>query len=291
MSYSHISCKGLDEMKHKDFRNLLACESAVSEIIGFILLLAIGVATIALIQTLSVPEWNKEVEIDHSNTVYDDFLTLKSNIEDTALFQFPRSSVIHMGIHYPNRLIFINPTDTSGTITSDRNAWINISYNNSNGTPSYISNLSSSITFRPNYNYLMNSPFLIYENGLVIKDFGIINFTDNIQPFFMKNAINIIIFDYPSYSESSSTIKGINPYPQYKNIMTNNTNVSVNFSTNYPDIWNDFLISDGFNSSGNIINKSGNTIKITYNATANVTINIYGINISQVSGIGAPKSV
>lgn len=283
MSYLHISCTGLDEMKQKDSRNILNCESAVSEIIGVIMLLAIAVGMIALIQTQSVPEWNKAIEFEHSNKVYDDFLKLKSNIEDTALFQFPRSSVIHMGAHYPNRLIFINPADVSGTITSDRNAWINISYYNSNGTRGNISNLSSSITFRPNYNYLMNSPTLIYENGLVIKDFGINNFTDNIQPFFMKNAINIIIFDYPSDSESSSTLKVINPYPQYKNTTTNNTNISVNFSSNYPELWNASLRHDGFNST-----ISGKFINFTY-PTGNITINIYGVNVSQVSGIGAPK--
>ena len=50
----------------KIFRNFLNCESAVSEIIASIMLLAIAVSVIALVQTESVPEWNKKVEMDHS---------------------------------------------------------------------------------------------------------------------------------------------------------------------------------------------------------------------------------
>ena len=109
-------------------RNILNCESGLSEITASLMLLAIVVSFIGLIQFQSVPQWNKAVEIDHSNVVYDDYMKLKSDIEDVAMFQLPKSSAIHMGVHYPERLIFTNPSDTSGTLSSTNDTWINVSY-------------------------------------------------------------------------------------------------------------------------------------------------------------------
>ncbi|MDL5503470.1 MAG: hypothetical protein QSU88_09665, partial [Candidatus Methanoperedens sp.] len=85
--------------------------------------------------------------MDHFNVVYDDFLKIRSDINDVALFQFPKSSVIHMGAHYPVRLIFTNPADTSGTLTSTNDTWINVSYTPFNQTATYFNNSSTSIKF------------------------------------------------------------------------------------------------------------------------------------------------
>src|SRR5659263_753340 len=78
-------------MIRKDIKNFINCESALSEIIAVIILLAIVVFMIAIIQKQSVPEWNKAVEMDHFNVVYDDFLKITSDFENSSQFQYTKS--------------------------------------------------------------------------------------------------------------------------------------------------------------------------------------------------------
>src|SRR5659263_85814 len=268
-------------MIRKDIKNFINCESALSEIITAIMLLAIVVFMIAIIQTQSVPEWNKAVEMDHFNVVYDDFLKIRSDIENAALFQFPKSGVIHMGAHYPGRLIFINPADTSGTLTSTNVTWINVSYKPFNQTPTYFNNSSTSIKFVPNYNYYSNAPSFVYEHGLVIKDFTTDNYiyTDTSQAIFGNNIINVFMLAYPQEFVSFSGINALNYNLQSKNSTANNTNVTVTFYTNYPRLWNASLRKYNLNP---IV--SGNIVTVDY--PGNITINVYTFNGSIASGIG-----
>ena len=109
--------------------NILKNEEAVSELIGAILLVAIAVILLGIIQTYQVPIWNENVEHEHNDEVYEDFLKLKTNIEDSAVYGFPKTSIIHMGVSYPNRVIFRNPADRSyGMLTTDPDVWIRINF-------------------------------------------------------------------------------------------------------------------------------------------------------------------
>ena len=268
-------------LARKNINIFLNCESALSEIIAAIMLLAIAVTMIAIVQTQSVPEWNKAVEMDHFTVVYDEFLKIRSDINDVALFQFPKSGVIHMGAHYPVRLIFTNPADTSGTLTSTNNTWINVSYKPFNQTPTFFNNSSTSIKFVPNYNYYSNSPSLVYEHGLIIKDFAIDNYlyTDTNQAIFDNNIINVFILSYPEESVSFLGINGLNYNLQSKISTYNNTNVTVTFYTNYPQLWDALLRKYNLNP-----NVSGNIVIVDY--PGNITINAYIFNGSIAYGTG-----
>lgn len=269
-------------MARKNLQNILNCESAISELVASMMLLAIVVSFIGLIQSQSVPQWNKAVEIDHSNVVYDDYMNLKSDIEDVAMFQFPKSSVIHMGVHYPDRLIFNNPADTAGTLTSTNDTWINVSYT-FNQTPTYFNYTSTSLKFVPNYNLYSDAPSLVYEHGLVIKNFKINNYvyTDTDQSIIFNNTVNVQILNYPEQSESFSEIEVLNYIPQSVKSTTNNTNVTVTFYTNYPLLWKKLL--DKYNFTYENVTDS-NILKFDY--PGNITINAYTVNGSMASGIG-----
>jgi len=284
VSIMPLSRKELDEMKQKDFRNILNCESAVSEIIAAIMLLAIAVGMIAIIQSQSVPEWNKAIEMDHYNVVYDDFLKIRSDIEDVAVSQFPKSSVIHMGVHYPERMIFINPADTSGTITSDY-VWINVSYTNSTGNDTYNNFSSTSIRFDPNYNYYSNAASIVYEHGLVIKDFTDNNYiyTDTDQDIISGNTINILNLSYPLESVSFSDIKTMNYNPESIYSEENITNVNVTFYTNYPLLWKELFKKYNFKYNDG---PDPNILEFNFSYPDNITIKAYTINGSISSGTG-----
>jgi len=269
-------------MARKDLRNILTCESAISELVASMMLLAIVVSFIGLIQSQTIPHWNKAVEIDHSNIVYDDYMKLKSNIDDVAVFQFPKSSAIHMGVHYPDRLIFTNPPDTAGTLTSTNNTWVNVSYT-FNQTSTYFNYSSTSLKFVPNYNLYSDAPSIVYEHGLVIKDFIINNYVyiDTDQSIFFNNTVNVKILNYPEESESFSEIEVLNYFPQSIKSTTNNTNVTVKFYTNYPLLWKKLLEKYNFTYE----NLTDSRI-LKFDYQGNISINAYIVNGSMASGMG-----
>jgi hypothetical protein len=222
------------------------------------------------------------VEIEHSNVVYDDYMKLKSNIEQVAKFRFPKSSPIHMGVHYPDRLILSNPADAAGMLTSTNDIWINVSYI-FNQTPTYFNYSSTSLKFVPDYNLYSDAPSFVYEHGLVIKDFKMNNYTytDTDQPIFFNNTIKVLILNYPEQSESFSEIKVLNYFPQSAKSTTNNTNVTVTLYTNYPLLWKKLL--EKYNFTYENVTDS-NMVKFDY--PGNITINTYIINGSMASGMG-----
>lgn len=270
--------KAFDAMIKKISSGFLDSESAISLLIGTVLLLAIMVAVISIIQTESVPEWNKAVEVEHSVDTYYDFLKIKASIEEISVSAFPRSDTIHMGVHYPTNLIFLNPPDASGTLTLKNDTWINVSYTDNNNIQRYFNNSSSSITFSPNYNYFTIAPFIVYEHGLVIKEFTNYLYTDSDQVIFSNESLNIPILDSPEESISFSEIRVLNFFPQSITTTANNSNVSITFYTNYPQLW-DVLNRSKLNSSGLLYNNSGtNLITVKYPYLRNITINIGIVN-------------
>ena len=59
-------------------------EKAVSEVVGAMMILLILVLYLGIMQTRQVPEWNEELENQQFDTVYDDFVTMRSNLEDVS---------------------------------------------------------------------------------------------------------------------------------------------------------------------------------------------------------------
>ena len=109
--------------------SLLKNDEAVSELIGAILLVGIAVIFLGTIQVYQVPEWNEVIEHQHMDIVYDDFLKLKTNIEDSAIHGFPKTSIIHMGASYPNRVVLRNPGwGTAGMLLIEPDKWVRINY-------------------------------------------------------------------------------------------------------------------------------------------------------------------
>ena len=265
-------------MIKKNSVGFLDSESAISLLLGTVLLLAIIVAVISMIQAQSVPEWNKAVEMEHSDAVYYDFLKLKASIEKIPVSEFPRSDTVHMGVHYPANMIFLNPPDTSGTLTLKKDTWINVSYTDSSNNRIFFNNSSTHIIFNPNYNYITNAPLIVYEHGLVIKEFSNYLYTDADQVIFSNESLNIPILDSPEESISFSNIKVLNFFPQSITTTTNNSNVSITFYTNYPQLW-DVLNRSKLNAYGLLYNNSGtNLITVTYPYLRNITINIGVVN-------------
>jgi hypothetical protein len=248
---------------HKFFKE----EKGVSVVIGAMLMLLIVAAMWGTTQAFLVPGWNKDVEYEHLNTVHDDMMTFKSDVEDVASSGEPKSSNFHMGIRYPNRMFLANPgTGVAGSLTSE-NATISIVYTTAGGpvTQTYNSN-------RISYEVqgTIDRPKLVYEYGVIINDYGSPNIaTTDEQSLIVGDNIYIpvLLGDLTAASSmetESIAIKPLTLSPVISNVLS----VTVTLDTDYPEVWIELL--DGKSTAATTIGVVGSQIVIHSTATRQI---------------------
>jgi hypothetical protein len=229
------------EMK-TSIKNMWKDESGVSVVLGAILMFLIVGAMWGTIQAYHVPNWNEDVEYGHLDMVYDDMMIFKSDVEDVALSEAPKSSDFHMGVRYPNRMFLANPgTGVAGALTSD-NVAVSIAYTidafeEPTITTNYISN-------RVIYEVqgTVDSPKLVYEHGLIIRDYRNEYATKDEQSLIIGDEIYLPILtgNLTSISSMETETIDIKPMSQsYSRTKIQLTNITI--STDYPEVWEDLL--------------------------------------------------
>ena len=217
-------------------------ERGVSAVIGAILVFMIAAAAFGTVQAYFVPQWNKDVEHDHLNAVINDMMTLKSDIEDVAVSQEPKSSNIHLGVRYPNRMFLANPgTGVAGSLSSD-NVGINIEYTiDAPGNPTITASYNSN---RINYEApgTIDSPKLVYEHGVIIRDYGGESASADEQSLIVGDEIFVPVITGNLTSISSLDITSIETRPLSQSyIRSRIQSVEITMDTNYPEVWEQLL--------------------------------------------------
>lgn len=247
-------------------------EKAVSEIVGALMILLIIVLYVGTLQAYEVPKWNTEIERQHFDQVYGDFVNLRSNFEDVSVKNIPKTGSLTMGVKYPERFMLRNPgTGTSG-ILDTYPIRINISYITATGTKwkNY-----TSLGFVYQQNGISDSPKLVYENGLLIKDPASGNsfVMDDKQPLTTEDNIFIPIIngDVRSISTMETASFNIQPISKEGFQQVKFSSMNVTIETRYPDIWknlskesrpagSNFMIDNGINCPY----ENSSCLKITY---------------------------
>ena len=240
-------------------------KEAVSTVIGAMLILAILVMVYTTIQVSQVPAWNKGVELDHMNAVYSDMMFLKSDIENAAMHKIPKSSNIHLGVRYPNRMFFINPgAGVSGSLTVEDNVGITVTYTNASGSYTKTYN-SSRIIYEADGT--INSPKLVYEHGIIIRDFGTRNRTTDKQPLIVENNIYIPVVNGSSSSTSSLGTESLEIKPYTDTFTCTKVEyVNITMDTNYPNVWSDLLADVNTSETNAIVDIAGKMVYINSSA-------------------------
>jgi hypothetical protein len=258
-------------------------KEGVSNIIGTLLIFAILVGLHAAAQTSLVPVWNKKVEYDHLDVVYNDMMLLKSDIKDAGLLGSPKSSEIHLGVRYPERMMFTNPGEGAvGTLTVESGVKIVVEYAfNISGELILIPPLtynSSRIVYEPQG--AINSPKFVYEHGIIIRDFGTSNVTTEEQSLIdvEKNDIYIPVVNvsWNSRSKSSMGMESLVIYPYtITPTRTRLEYVNITMDTEYPEIWKRLFNNPDTDTDVNTtcINASVSGDKIIINHTAPMELN------------------
>ena len=218
---------------------------AASEVIGMVLLLAIMVTFFTLIQVSVVPDWNKKVEADHIPAVYNDMTSLSSDIADSASRVIAKSSSIQLGARYPDRMIFRNPGPGAfGTLTVEEDVDVSVVYNAVNTREFKTSRLIYELKGT------VNSPKLVYEHGIIIRDWGDGNVLGPIPPenhtLFDECSANVYIpiVHGSSHSDSSLDSKSVSIFPFAESeSVTEIAIINITMDTDYPDVWRKILKS------------------------------------------------
>jgi len=227
-----------------DIKSLLKDERGVSVVIGALLMFLVVGGMWGTIQAYHVPNWNKDVEYEHLNKVHDDMMTFKSDVEDVASSGEPKSSNFHMGVRYPNRMFLANPgTGIAGSLTSD-NMTITIEYN----IEGYPAVATSYETNRIIYEAqgTVDSPKLVYEHGVIIRDYGNEYATADEQSLIIGDEIYLPVLTGNLTASSSMETESIALKPlSQSDSLTNIESVTITLDTDYPEVWADLLAATG----------------------------------------------
>ena len=153
--------------------------SAISTVVGAVLVLGLIVTLTTTIQVSYVPAWKADAEYSHMSDVWEDMANLKSNIDilSAGLLINPDSHIM-MGVPIKmggGDIPIIAAGKSSGTLSvNSRNCSMIITANNASGTP-YNSGSDllqlGSISYSSNNNYYIDQMFE-YENGalFIVQD-------------------------------------------------------------------------------------------------------------------------
>lgn len=243
---------------------LIDDEKGTSEVVGAMLLLAIFVIVLGGIQNYGVPSWNKDTERQQFDIIHYDFLNIRSDIQDVYISNIPKTSSLSMGVKYPERYMLRNPgSGASGTLTYEP---VNVTLKVGSATNYY-----NSTRIRYSMNGISNQPALVYEYGLVIRDFGgNKSLNESAQSLISGNDINIpVLFAQGQQSVGSMLPESltINALSTGNYTVKYNTSTTVNITlpTRYPDLWKNLTKNiQGVNVTGN-----GSAGNITINRTVN----------------------
>jgi len=229
-----------------EIHSLCKEERGVSVVIGAMLMLLIMATLYGTIQAYHVPNWNHDVEYEHLSVVHDDMMTFKSDVEDVALSGEPKSSNIRMGVRYPNRIFLVNPgPGVAGALTSDDVA-ISIEYTiDGLGDPTITQSYDSN---RVIYEVqgTIDSPKLVYEHGVIIRDYGDESATTDEQSLIVGDEIHIPVLTGNLTASSSMETESIEirPLAQYYS-RTKIKSVTITIDTDYPEVWEQLLAGTG----------------------------------------------
>jgi hypothetical protein len=251
----------------KTEKNILIDDKGVSEIIGVILIFGILVLFLGILQSVFVPEWDREIEAAHFNNIYDDTLYLRQVIQETSIFVLPRTVLVHASLDYPTRIFLNNPPKPGATISTYNDKKIRIYYNDGN----YSLVNSCTIQIKENYNYF-SAPELIIEHGIIMGKVGDNPYIIDGPPMNNKT-INFYLVECSNNSIGTTSSINIHLLPTKSDIPIDNVS-SIRFTTDYRDYWIEYLTLIKVT-----IGETDPDAIIIYNNSATIGINITSIKV------------
>ncbi|WP_457549944.1 DUF2341 domain-containing protein [Archaeoglobus sp.] len=268
-------------------------DRGVSAILGFVLLLLIGMIFLSVVQTQYVPSVLKSVAMKHTNDLTFELFELRNAVVSGKKL----SVTFKLGVTYPKYIFLLTPQSLASSIFCEREP---VSFNANLSYPIEYTYNSSSLGINDTSrivifvnNFVQPDYYLVYENSAIFKFVWSLNSTRPLilsdQKMFVGNTVNIFIINSTNF-KSISTTSNINvalvPVSVGKAYAKN---LTVSFESVYPEYWNytlsrlgyTYTTIDRLNSYNKSYNIGGSIVTVHVN-DANVNIYYYVI----ASGVG-----
>lgn len=153
-------------------------ERGVSEVLGTILVFGLLIALLSILQTQAVPAANHEIEVQHQQSIHDDFAALDEAMSRVTTTGEPESTTLSAGTSYPRRMLFFNPPDPAGRLSTSDERTVrveNVRATDPNVRAAVDGTLAldaRTLRYSPGYNYHGDAPTIAYEYGLLYDDYG-----------------------------------------------------------------------------------------------------------------------
>ncbi len=220
-------------------------KKGVSVVLGTLLMFTIMVGLYVSTQSTQVPIWNSQIDLQALEKAYGDFLFLKSDITNVAMLKRPKSAIITMGARYPNRMIFINPKQGVSGLLEAEDSTVTVTYTIEFGGVLEPVTITTPIPSSRLIYTLMGSERikLIYEYGLVIREFPAGSVSTDPQPLIVGDDLYVPVLEASMFAPIASMRVesfSIKPYSAV-NMKRSITRVTITLPTNYPQVWKDRL--------------------------------------------------
>lgn len=196
-----------------DFRDGTRAQSIQ---LGAMLLFGILILFAAGYQAFAVPAQNAGFEQDHSELVQDQMQEVRTGIHVTAATGSSSPASVQMGVRYPSRTLFLNPTPGAGTLETGEPS--TVSFENvaaiDDGANEYWNEPDEyntrSLIYRPNYNHRDDPPRTVYESTILYNSFQETDIAKSGQRIVSGNEISLVMLN-GTYQESSSGSVSVTP--------------------------------------------------------------------------------
>lgn len=189
--------------------------------IGAVLLFGILVISLTLVQAVLVPQANADVEFSHSQAVQGQLQELRTGILRTAATGSSYPTTVDLGVRYPDRVLFVNPGPTSGTLRTVDRGHIEVAnarplnteaadYWNNSGQPRRFETVA--VQYTPNYNVYDGAPTTVLESSVLYNQFEGTNLTLTEQTVVDGRTITLVALD-GDLAASSSSVTTVTPRP------------------------------------------------------------------------------
>lgn len=258
-------------MHMKTEKTVLIDDKGVSEIIGVILIFGIMVLFLGILQSVFVPEWDREIETAHFNNIYDDTLYLRQVMQETAIFNLSRTILVHASLDYPTWMFLNNPPKPGVTISTFNDKKIRISID---GNPPQLYD-SCTIKIKENYNYFP-APELIIEHGMIIGNNGNTNYTID-DPLMNNKTIDLYLLECSNNSIGTTSSMNLHLFPVVMISNQSVNNASIEFTTDYKKLWDTYRNSARIDRSSSV--EFPEQITMNYSNATRIRIFITSIKV------------
>lgn len=266
-----------------------ADERAVSEILGAILLFGLAISLVLLLQVTLVPTWNQQVEFSHSERVSDDMSALGNTIERVQVGETAESTSVDLGVRYPSRPLFINPSPAEGQLQTVPIGPVTIEGAQASGEVgdfwdgTAISHETQTVVYTPNYKEFQDAPATIaYEHGTVASSYDhSVTIVRQPRPVVSGTNINLVALsgtvDESGVDRTSVQVTPMSRSPRTVAVTGNGDDIVLTLPTTLPEeTWDDLLASEV--NGGNVVafayTPNGDTATVSITLDGSVTYDL-----------------